>query len=356
MFHLNWISKYRDELFGLAMLQLFLFHYTEDYWQAVKTGIIESSSIGIKGYFFLGYHEYVGSIGVEIFLFLSGMGLYYSFHKKPDLKRFYSRRMRRIIVPYSIVAIIFWSLKDILIYNEGIVDVIKDFSFYTFFSEGVKTIWFIGLMIVLYLVFPVIYELVGKKNQKKSLINLIITIILIEAGILLLKLISPGISGNINIAVTRIPIFIVGVFSGRYIMKDMTIRTVPAIIIAVFCIIIGILSHMYFKHDITIRFASSIYSIGFLIILAWLLHIIRKWNLINRFLRFVGLYSLELYMCHVTLRNLMKDLGMDLYRVHVFGIMLIGAFIFAYILKRIDKAIPQNLYTGKHFADNSTKI
>ena len=75
MYNFNWISKYRNELFGIAMLSIICHHFSENYWQAVNAGTIAASHIGAKGVFFLGYHTYVGSIGVEIFLFLSGMGL-----------------------------------------------------------------------------------------------------------------------------------------------------------------------------------------------------------------------------------------------------------------------------------------
>ena len=42
----------------------------------------------------------VGAIGVDVFLFLSGMGLYYAMRKQPPLRVFYKNRLKRILIPY----------------------------------------------------------------------------------------------------------------------------------------------------------------------------------------------------------------------------------------------------------------
>ena len=56
-----------------------------------------------------------GFLYKEIFVFLSGMGLYYSFSKDSNVKKFYIKRYKRILIPYVIVAIAFWGIKDLLI-------------------------------------------------------------------------------------------------------------------------------------------------------------------------------------------------------------------------------------------------
>lgn len=80
-------SKYRTELMGLAIVMVVFHHLT------LRT----SAGLLGKGYMFL---RVTGAMGVDIFLFLSGLGLFYSFRKNPDIKAFYKKRLIRIIPTY----------------------------------------------------------------------------------------------------------------------------------------------------------------------------------------------------------------------------------------------------------------
>ena len=65
------ISRYRGELMGLAIIFVILFH----------VGLPrEDAFFGLKR---------MGNIGVDFFLFLSGMGLWFSWTKHPSLRKFY---------------------------------------------------------------------------------------------------------------------------------------------------------------------------------------------------------------------------------------------------------------------------
>ena len=73
------ISRYRGELMGAAMIFVILFH----------VGLPRDDT-------FFGLRR-IGNIGVDIFLFLSGMGLWFSWTKRPSLSHFFSRRFLRSI-------------------------------------------------------------------------------------------------------------------------------------------------------------------------------------------------------------------------------------------------------------------
>ena len=64
------LSKYRSVLMGASILSIMLFHYTN----YIK-------SYDNYNFFFKAYNKFVSSAGVDIFLILSGLGLYYSFKK-----------------------------------------------------------------------------------------------------------------------------------------------------------------------------------------------------------------------------------------------------------------------------------
>ena len=70
----NWnvFSKNRDAIYGVAIISIIIFHFFEDV-----------ASSNISGGRFAGeiYNTFVGSVGVEFFIFLSGVGLYFSMTK-----------------------------------------------------------------------------------------------------------------------------------------------------------------------------------------------------------------------------------------------------------------------------------
>lgn len=334
MFNFNWISRHRDELFGIAMLSIMFYHFCATYQRTVASGTVAAAKIGAKGAFFLGYNTYIGSIGVEIFLFLSGMGLYYSYHKNSDLKRFYKRRMHRILVPYFLIAIPFWCIKDLALQSMGTADVLKDLSFYTFFSQGVISIWFIGLLIALYLTFPIMYALVGK-DRRASGINLLIIIALVNIIMFALEKHAPEFASNINIAMTRVSIFALGTFMGKYIQRGLRVKWPSMAIFTAAAILFGIYSHRHISDAAALRFCMMIYSLGLMNLLVWILHGIENLKKLNAFFRLVGSYSLELYLTHVTLRNLLQTMDFPMYRMSRYAGMLLGAVVLSIILKKL---------------------
>ena len=67
---LNLLSKYRTQLMGLAMLLILIFH----------------SSIDLSHINIIRSLKDTGDVGVDIFLLLSGIGLYFSYTKNNNKK------------------------------------------------------------------------------------------------------------------------------------------------------------------------------------------------------------------------------------------------------------------------------
>ena len=78
MKNIEWgaVSKYRGEMMGIAIIMIVLFHT-----QLPQT----DAFFGLKR---------MGNIGVDVFLFLSGLGLWFSLTGQPSLKRFFKRLYR----------------------------------------------------------------------------------------------------------------------------------------------------------------------------------------------------------------------------------------------------------------------
>lgn len=82
----NWniFSKNRNAIYGVAIISIMIFHFFED---------IANSNLSGGGLGFLGklYNTFIGSVGVEFFVFLSGVGLYFRCQKIPIFCIFFRR-------------------------------------------------------------------------------------------------------------------------------------------------------------------------------------------------------------------------------------------------------------------------
>ena len=84
------LSRYRSELMGLAMIFVMLFHV----WLPKSNpmyGLVRC-----------------GNVGVDMFLFLSGIGLWFSWTGNRSLPRFFRKRYIRIYPAWLIMACLFY--------------------------------------------------------------------------------------------------------------------------------------------------------------------------------------------------------------------------------------------------------
>lgn len=125
------LSKYRGVLMGVQILLIMAFHYTED---------LSNAADHFNGPAQV-FYDYIGSSGVDMFLMISGLGLYYSWKRNPDAGAFYRKRLTRVLVPYVAVALVGWIWFDFVHSDAGVVRFLADIAFVTFFTDGVKWFW-----------------------------------------------------------------------------------------------------------------------------------------------------------------------------------------------------------------------
>ena len=144
------ISRYRGELMGAAMIFVILFH----------VGLPRDDT-------FFGLRR-IGNIGVDIFLFLSGMGLWFSWTKRPSLSHFFSRRFLRIYPAWFIIACLYY-IPDFLCpdfvghsgHSTNIFDLIGNITInWNFWINDELTFWYIPAIMALYLVSPFYMNLI----------------------------------------------------------------------------------------------------------------------------------------------------------------------------------------------------
>ena len=186
------LKKYRSSLMGLAALWILFFHT----W----TPVLRIPALSFVECFF----KRIGFCGVDIFFFLSGMGLVYSIQSHSTLG-FYGQRLRRVAIPFLVVAV-FWCAMER--WSAGqLLRIVFAYDFY--FVNIYKLLWFIPAIATLYLLFPIYYRLFSASSNK-IVFTLCVLILWLAASILLRDRLRTDLYGFTN----RIPVFCAGCLAG----------------------------------------------------------------------------------------------------------------------------------------------
>ena len=156
--NLNILSRERDILMGIGILWIVFFHM----------GIRIPENLQI-----LLFVKKMGNIGVDMFLFLSGIGLYYSYSKLSDInnswKEFYKRRFWRI-VPATMICLIPWFTYLNFLKPVSFARYLMDISSLSFWWDGNNRGWYIAMIIITYLLYPFLYHTIDPVNTEKNFV------------------------------------------------------------------------------------------------------------------------------------------------------------------------------------------
>lgn len=153
------ITKYRNELFGIATLMIVLCH-------SVSIVPFPNSLSNIINY---------GTMGVNIFLFLSGIGLYYSLKNNGNIFEFYKKRFTRVIIPYLFIGGLWYGIKYLICGKGDIAQFLYELSTLSFWIEH-KGAWFVAAIIPFYLFYPLLFKWLenGRRILKTSILIFVI--------------------------------------------------------------------------------------------------------------------------------------------------------------------------------------
>ncbi|MBR2787798.1 MAG: acyltransferase [Erysipelotrichaceae bacterium] len=310
-FNFNSISKSRSFLMGLAALKVVAYH------SGIGFHLKDGGGISHVLYI-LGYEAYViksiGQIGVDIFLFVSAIGLYYSLRKNSDVSSFYQRRFKRILPEYLIVFLI-WLL---LFQREGILSVLKKITGITFLTEGYLDNWYFVLLFFLYLVYPFHFSLKEKYGKKADMAAIAVSLVIS----FVVSRIAPVLFEHTEIAFRRLPVF----FAGSLIADDVyQKRTISAVYLLILVPVL-FLSFRYFAAEgnegtVFYRYVGSIVAICLVFLFSYVYALPEKHGVFGKLIDAFGAYSLEAYLLYEkVLTVLIGAFG----REHDVAIALIG--------------------------------
>ena len=282
------ISRYRGELMGAAMLFVILFH------------------VGLpREDMFFGLRR-MGNIGVDIFLFLSGMGLWFSWTKRPSLSHFFTRRFLRIYPTWLLLASLYY-IPDYLElsfvqhsgHSTSIIDLIGDISInWDFWLHDELTFWYIPAIMLLYLLSPFYMKLILTHPIYRWLP------VVMLMWCILVQYVTPinNAVGHLEIFWSRVPIFFIGINMAAAVQRKETMDGTS--IWMIWLIFIMALASSIFleqeKHGQFPLFLERMLYIPLTITTILLLNRVfrRTPTTINKAFKFVGALSLEAYLIH----------------------------------------------------------
>ncbi len=291
------ISKYRGALLGIATLWVVFYHIDLPFF--LKDGEGLKHIIYIIGF---QIHQIMtaGQVGVDIFLILSAVGLYYSMEKDPDVLSFYKKRLLRILPAYIVVNVL-WEiyLKDS--FSEAINRVLG----ISFFTEGYRMNWYFVLIIFLYLLYPLIYRFI-KKYGKERIIWLMLGSVLLN---FLVYAIDPQLYGNIEIALRRIMSFLVGVYLSILVKEDRKANAAAVLLISYILMVFSgnFLFRDFSEDSVFYRTFCLVNAVSIILFLTALLPLFRKKGILGTFVDAHGKYSLEFYLIHPRIIQILAE-------------------------------------------------
>lgn len=327
------ISRYRGELMGLAMIFVMLFHV----WMP-------------KSYMMYGIVR-CGNVGVDMFLLLSGMGLWFAWSKKPSLKNFYWRRYIRIYPAWLIIACLFYIPNYLNTpgggYSPDVLNLVLNILVgWSFWRIDDLTFWFIPAIMVLYVVAPAYMSLIRRHPSYRWMpVAAMVLAVMVQY--------YPPVHqavGHVEIFFSRIPIFLLGVNIGSWVMDKKTMEgSAVWLILVVF--IMSMAMCVEFEQSWRGRFPLFLERMVYIpLTVSGILLLVRLLALspsfVRRGLAFVGTISLELYLVHIefVLRNVTPyKLGYCLTALIMIAISLPLAWILHKAVGILTSFLPKNI-------------
>lgn len=293
---LDLISRYRSALMGTAALFILFYHcWVKMNLQVWKLAELERNILS------------VGFIGVEMFLFLSGMGLTYAIEKHKNIWAFYGKRVRRIVFPFVVAGVLTaWekglSVKEFFFLISGITHV----------TESIQALlWYVPAAMVLYALFPLYHRLMVRSRSETAFV-----LNSIGLWLLLTLAIRDNVRPDLWVFINRVPTFLLGILAGRLsrtrrveFQRTHWWGVLIALVLGYQLTRLGIRGKFVLFPDMAYSLEASMLGVALVLLLAagfermeafegaagkWMRRIVAA-------LSYVGTFSLELYCIHMWL-------------------------------------------------------
>lgn len=334
------ISAGRQYAMGLAMVAVMLFH------------------LKVPGF------EVCGHWGVDVFMFASGFGIYHALSKSTSISCFYKRRLVRIM-PAAVIAGVAVALVNYFFNNIASLDYELPYGFDYLLSASGLQLWFIRGILLLYLLSPLLYKLVGREFNVRKLILVTLlsqfTLFCFHYSVRYIpEVVAPYYYATFCWTNLRFVAFFCGMLSAAYGSRYSIswIRYgLLAFLLFVVAVVIRVLVDYgetpVFKYKFIIGVCKSlqyILIIPFIMIicggLGYLVSRTSRVGLSGVFsvLRWFGLYSLEIYVVHESTFKVIENLCEEHQTMYIYYVISIPvSLILAFLLNRLCRVVVHGL-------------
>lgn len=290
VFGAGYVSKYRTELMGIAALWVLAVH-------ALDFGIRLPGKLAVIEKL-MSY----GQVGVDMFFFLSGIGIFYSLGKETKLTLFYGKRLKRVYFPY--LAIAFPCLVIIgLLGKFDVWAVVGELSTVSYWVAG-RGAWYVAVILFLYALSPLYYRIYSLSGHKG--LCTLVTVIVCTGASMVLKSLSFGVFVQLGSALERAPVFVAGFWFAEMIRQD---KSINPIWIVLMLISVPARSFLNLPADhIIVTLTIELWGIAVCFIFGTLLEVKWIYRIVGKILFFLGTCSLEIYLLNIYIALIAQEL------------------------------------------------
>lgn len=331
--NLSDISCYRSELMGLAMIFVMLFHV----WMPKSNPMY-------------GFVR-CGNVGVDMFLFLSGIGLWYAWSKKPTLKNFFWRRYIRIYPAWILIACLYYIPAFINTpgggYSRNVPDLVANILInWSFWRIDDLTFWFIPAIMMMYTFAPAYMKLIEKHPEYRWLaVAAMVLAVMVQYYPPVHKAV-----GHVEIFFSRIPIFLIGINCGALVKGGRSLDG-SSLWLVLLIFVMSLAMCVEFEESWRGRFPLFLERMVYIPLTVSMILLLVKLlchtpAIICRALAFVGTVSLELYLIHI--QFVMKyitpyKLGYCLTALIMIAVSLVLAWLLHRLVSFVIGFLPKNI-------------
>lgn len=288
------VSRYRGEIYGFLILWIMLFHgCILDVYFFSDVPVLKYAGIFINH----------GNAGVESFLLLSGISLYYSFQRNRDIGQYIQKRFLKVYLPVLIIGGISWII-FLFLGQITLWQLVLNLSGIRVFFDGNQEIWFVSLILVCYLLFPYIYAFIFKDESGISVLLRTAALMLLVMILVYSVSVVPSAADTYKrteIVLTRFPVFLLGCGLGKFVYEKRRISVIGWIVLAALCFCGFVLIEKYIFINPFRRWTFTLAGAPLVFLLALMMSKLPEQ--VRAAFRFLGQMSLELYVMHTMLRN-----------------------------------------------------
>lgn len=277
------VSAHRSVLYGFAALWI-LFHHTP----------LAFSGRGLSRV--LGWIQHHGSCGVDMFLLLTGFGLYRSLNRDPRVGAFYLRRLERVALPASVATAIYLGL----VRSSSTLVYVCSMLIFPFWL-GVPGYWYVAFILVMYLIYPLIYRL----QRSRPGMLWVLFVMAVAFAWLGDRYVGVDQLSTRELGVLRIPIFLLGCILAPRVDRGEGIPKWALPVCLAGFVGLTLLSGRPPEEDLFLRAMSyGFLAPALILVLTWLARLCTRGSVgrfVYRCFAFCGGISLEIYLLFQTI-------------------------------------------------------